>query len=262
MTTQWQYVGVMQLPTSLPTEIKDKWINQLSALQSAIYSRLQSKIPNADAFATRLADASSDQFENFLSAVGTLWDKDIITAKQRIKLAKAYNSWKTGIDNAFGVGGYFATRVSQKAPKLDLAKYTLGSVGYRANPNIPYGVWNPIAMSALLLLGDTRCARYFDANDTFTGTLEGVFKMPHGKLVRPSIIAQGVQACVLAKFADEGGLTTLRNTIITNANTTLDDLINMALDSTHKQTGYDVTMVLEWSAADSNVKVTVTDTHP
>jgi len=262
MATYWQYVGTVQLPSDLPDGVLDEWKATLKAEQARIYANLQTKVPDSTTFANRIADASSDQFENFLASVGALWNKDIILAKQRTKLARKYSDWKAGVDACFGTGGYFPTNVDAKANKFKLARYVLGAVGFRADPTGAFGVWNPVTMGVLLLAGDTRCSRYFDANDTFSGTLHSVVKMPEGNLIRPSIIAQAVQACVIAKFADEGGLSTLRDTIITNANTTIDALVNVALDSTHKGSGYDVTYVLSWDASASNVKVTVTDTHP
>jgi len=262
MPNQWQYVGTVLLPTDLPDGVLNEWKDTLKAEMSRIYSNIQTKIPSSGAFADRIADASSDVYEQFLQTVGGKWNKDMITTKQRVKLARQYNAWKAGIDACFGTGGYFGSRVDSKADKFKLARYVIGAVGFRADPSGSYGVWNPVVFGALLLRGDTRPLRYQDSNDSFTGTLHSVLKTPHGNLVTPSIIAEAVQACVMAKFADEGGLTTIRDTILSNANTALDDILNVALDNTHKQTGYDVTYVLSWDSVSGNVKVTVTDTHP
>lgn len=262
MPEQWKYIGTVTLPADLPSGVLDEWKSTLIAETARIYANLQAKIPNQSAFQDRIADASSDEFEQFLQSVGGKWNKDVITMKQRVKLARQYNAWKAGIDAAFGTGGYFADRVNTKAEKFRLARYVLGAVGFKPSTSDPYGVWNPVVMGVLLLAGDMRCSRYFDANDSFSGTLHAVVKQPHGNLVRPSIIAEGVFACVMAKFADEGGLTTVRNAVLSNANATIDDLINVALDNTHKGNGYDVTYVLSWDSVAGNVKVTVTDTHP
>jgi len=262
MPEQWKYIGTVLLPTDLPSGVLDEWKETLKAEQARIYAGLQTKIPNEAAFRDRIADASSDRYEDFLASVGSAWDRSVITMKQRVKLARQYNAWKSGVDAAFGEGGYFPARVDAKADKFKLARYVIGAVGFKADPSGSFGVWNPVVFGALLLRGDTRPLRYQDANDSFTGTLHAVFKSPHGNLVTPSIIANAVQACVMAKFADEGGLTSVRDTIITNANSVIDELLNVALDSTHKQEGYDVTYELSWDAVAGNVKITVTDIHP
>jgi len=262
MAEYWKYIGTCTLPSDIPPEILNEWKETLKAEQARIYANLQAKVPDEVAFLDRIADASSDEYENFLQATGGRWDADIIKMKQRIKLARAYPSWNAGITAAFGEGGYFASRVDEKADKFKLVRYVLGAVGYRANTSDPYGVWNPVVVGVLLMRGDTRPARYFDANDSFSGTLESVLDPIKGRLISPSIIAHGVYAVVMAKFADEGGLTALRDEILSNANGVIDELLNVALDDVHKGSGYDVTYVLEWDDVTSNVKVTVTDIHP
>jgi len=262
LVNQWQYVGKMQLPATMPSSIADEWETTLIAEKDRIYSGLTTKIPSESLFKDRIADASSDQFASFLATVGGAWNADVIEMKQRVKLARVYTEWKAGIDACFGVGGYFGARVTSKKAKFGLARYVLGIVGHRANPSAPYGVWNPASIGVLLLRGDTRPARYFDANDSFSGTLESVCEAIKGKLITPSMLAHTIYACVMAKFANEGGLTALRDTIISDANTVLDVLLQVALDATHKGAGYDVTFVLAWSAPDDHCQVTVTDVHP
>ena len=262
MPVYWQYEGICQLPDSLPTEVKQEWINTLSNEQARIYSNLLAKIPSVTDFQDRIADASSDEFENFLASVGARWDADVIKMKQRVKLARAYNSWKTGVDNAFGEGGYFADRVSQKADKFELARYVLGVVGYKPETGSGFGVWNPVVVGVLLMRGDTRPIRYFDANDSLSGTHEAVMDAVKGRLISPSIIAHAVYASVMAKFADEGGLSTIRDNVLSNANSVIDEILQVGLDETHLGSGYDVTYVLSWDETSGNVKVTVTDTHP
>jgi len=262
MSVYWQYEGICQLPDALPTEVKQEWIATLQNEQSRIYNNLLAKIPDILSFQDRIADASSDEFENFLASVGARWDVDVIKMKQRVKLARAYPSWKTGVDNAFGEGGYFADRVSGKADKFELARYVLGVVGYKPSTDTGFGVWNPVVVGVLLMRGDTRPIRYFDANDTLTGTHEAVMDATKGRLISPSIIAHAIYASVMAKFADEGNLTTIRDNVLTNANSVIDEILQVGLDTTHLGDGYDVTYVLSWDDTSSNVKVTVTDTHP
>lgn len=261
-TTKWSYVGIMQLPADVPQGVKDEWETTLKAQRASILANLQTKIPNQTAFQDRIADASSDRYEQFLATVGADFDRDLILLKQRAKLARQYTQWLADVQSAFAIGGAFDVNVTAKKNKLSLARYTLGAVGLKYDPTTGLGVWNPAVMSALLIRGDTRCARYFDANDTFTGTLESVVDTAKGRLISPPMIAETVRCRVLAKFADEAGLTTLRDNLITASNTRLDDIINAGLNATHKGVGYDVTWIMAWSAPDSDLKVTVTDTHP
>jgi len=247
----------MLLPSSVASAIMDEWETTLKGERARILSALTTKIPDLSAFQDKIADASSDAYADFLATVGGKWDVDMIEAKQRVKLATRYTVWKAGIDNAFKVGGTFETNVTAKKDKFNEARRVIGVVGHKA-----LGSWNPAVMGTLLLRGDTRCARYFDANDSWSGTLESVVDARKGALLTPSIVAETVQACVIAKYANEGGLTALRDTIISNANTRLDAILQVALDATHKGGGYDVTFVLSWSAPDDNLKLTVTDVHP
>ena len=260
MAEYWKYIGTVELPTDLPAGVLEEWRDTLKAEQTRIYTNLLAKIPDETAFKDRIGDASSDEFEAFLYKVGGKWDVSLIEMKQRVKLARTYDTWKSGVDAAFGTGGYFAHRIDSKADKFKLARYVLGAVGHRATVDAPFGVWNPVTMGVLLLRGDTRCARYFDANDTFTGALHSVVDPNKGRLITPSIMGEAIRACVMAKFANEAGLTTLRDTILTNANTVIDALLQVALDALHLGGTYDVTYELTW--ADTNVTITVIDTHP
>lgn len=262
MANKWQYVGKMQLPADLPTGVLDEWETTLKAERARILASLTAKIPNETAFQSFVADASSDQYSAFLATVGGAWDVNVIEMKQRVKLARKYTDWSSGIASAFAPSGTFETNVTAKKNKYKLARYVMGVVGHRPSNSGAFGVWNPAVIGALLMRGDTRPSRYFDANDSFVGTLEAVMDAKLGKLITPSIIAETVFASIMAKFADEGGLTTIRDNIITASNTTLDTLLNVALDATHKGGGYDVTSVLAWSAPDLHCSLTVTDVHP
>jgi len=257
MAEYWKYEGICQLPTSLSDVIKNEWEQTLKSERQRILDALTTKIASSADFQNKIADASSDRYEAFLASVGSGWDKDLITIKQRVKLARAYDNWLNGITNAFAEGGTFETNVTNKKDKLDALRYVIGAVGHKA-----LATWEPVVIGALLLTGDTRPTRYFDANDTLSGTHEGVFDPAIGRFVVPSIIAKATQAVVIAKYADEGGLTTIRDSILSNANTVIDNLVNVALDETHKGSGYDVTYVLSWDTVSGHVKVTVTDIHP
>jgi len=262
MAEKWKYIGTVLLPADLPTGVLDEWKATLKGEQARIYASLLAKIPDEASFQDYIGDASSDAYAQFLATVGGAWDVDVIEMKQRVKLARKYTDWKAGIENAFKVGGYFPDRVDSKADKFKLARYVMGAVGHRATVGGSFGVWNPASVGVLLLRGDTRPARYFDANDTFSGTLESVTEAIKGRLIAPSILAHAVYGCVMAKFANEGALTALRDTIISSANTVIDALLQVALDATHLGVGYDVTYALSWYGAGDNVRITVTDTHP
>jgi len=261
MVDYWKYVGVMQLPSDVPQAIKDEWETTLKAERARILANLKTKIPSEVAYKDRIGDASSDKYEAFLASVGGAWDRDMILMKQRAKLARQYDQWLADIDSAFASGGAFDVNVTAKKGKLKLARYTLGATGLRYDSSVGFGVWNPAVMGALLLRGDTRCARYFDGNDTFTGTLESVVDSAKGRLITPAMIAETVKCRVLAKFADEAGLTTLRDAVITDANTRLDDILQAGLDTAHKTLPKDVTWVLAWDAGAGDIKLTVTDIH-
>jgi len=261
-TTKWQYVGKMQLPSPYPSVLQDEWETTLKGERARILANMKTKIPSETAFKDRIGDASADQFEAFLATVGGAWDRDTILMKQRAKLYRQYAQWLANIDSAFASGGAFDINVTSKKGKLALARYTLGVVGLRYDPSAGLGVWNPAVMGALLLAGDTRPARYFDANDAFSGVLESVCDAMKGRLGRPPLIAETVKTSIYAKFADEAGLTALRDTLITNGNARLDDFVQPMLNATHKGAGYDVTWVLAWDAGITHCSLTVTDVHP
>jgi len=262
MVEYWKYIGYITLPTDVPSDVKDEWANTLAGEMSRIYQNLTTKIASEDDFKSRIADASSERYDEFLASVGAGWDANIIKLKQRIKLARAYPSWQAGISNAFGgTEPYFDDRVLAKKDKYSNAKYVLAGVGLRYDV-AGFGAWRPIVKGVLLMRGDTRVQRYLTADDSITGTLESVFDPIKGRLVTPSIIAHAVQAVVMAFYANEAGDETVRDNILSSANTVIDEFVNLALDDVHKGSGYDATYVLEWDTAQSKPKVTVTDVHP
>jgi len=245
MSYVWRYEGNCELPSDIAEAIKNEWEQTLKAERARILSALQTKIPDQAAYLDKLADASSDKFAEFLANVGAGWDKDIIITKQRVKLAARYNAWNNGIQNAFAEGGTFETNVTNKKEKFKELRRVIGAVGHKA-----LGTWNPVVMGVLLLRGDTRVLKYLDANDSFNGTLQAAFDSIKGRYITPSMIAQAVQAVVLAVYANEGGLNTIRDTILTNANTILADMVSFAVIS-----GYTASYVLEWNDTVNNVKV-------
>jgi hypothetical protein len=245
----------MLLPSSLASAISDEWETTLKAERARILSSLQTKIPDQSAFQDKVADASSDEYASFLVTVGGKWDADLIETKQRVKLSTRYSVWKSGIDTAFAPSGTFETNVTAKKAKLAELRRVIGVVGHKS-----LGTWNPAVMATLLLRGDTRVTRYFDANDSFSGTLEACLDPRLGALMSPTLIAEMVQACVLAKYANEGGLTAIRDSIISNSNSRLATILAACVDAQHDGDPYTVSLVLAWSAPADNLTVTVLDT--
>ncbi|RLG71384.1 MAG: hypothetical protein DRO23_12035 [Thermoprotei archaeon] len=245
MSYVWRYEGNCELPSDIAEAIKNEWETTLKNERARILNALQTKIPDQAAFLDKLADASSDRFEEFLASVGGDWNKDIIVTKQRVKLAAKYDAWNTGITNAFAEGGVFETNVTNKKEKFKELRRVIGAVGHKA-----LGTWNPVVMGVLLLRGDSRVLKYLDANDSFSGTLQAAFDSIKGRYITPSMIAQAVQAVVIAKYADEGNLTTIRDNVLSNANTILADMVNFA-----KKSGYTVVYELSWNDTVENVKV-------
>jgi hypothetical protein len=258
MADYWKYVGHVKLPTSLASAISDEWEATLKAETSRIYTALTTKIPDATAFGTKIATPSSSAYDAFLASVGGKWSITDIKLKQKVKLARSYDKWNTRITAVFGgASPTFPSTVTAKKANLDELKRVIGAVGNKSSEG-----WRPVSASVLLARGDTRISQYFTADETLTGTLHAVFDASKGALISPSLIAEMVYACVMAKYADEAGLTTERGNIISSANTLIDTLINVALDATHLGSGYDFTIVLSWNATNLNVDVTATDTHP
>jgi hypothetical protein len=259
MAEYWKYVGVVSLPVSLASAITDEWEATLKAETARIYTSLTTKIPDAATFKDKLSDPSSSAYDSFLQSVGGKWSITDIKLKQKVKLGRSYTKWSDRITSVFGGGTpTFPTTVTQKKDNLSDLKRVIGVVGHRS-----LGTWEPASMAVLLARGDTRCSTYFDTNDTFTGTLHSVFKAPEGNLITPSLLSEMVYACVMAKYADEAALTTERGNIISAANTVIDSLIQVALDNTHKGTGYDFSIVLSWTGTPTNnVTITALDTHP
>ena len=146
------------------------------------------------------------------------------------------------IPSVVGNEGEAQIYVKEKFKEL---RRVIGAVGHKA-----LGTWNPVVMGVLLLRGDSRVLKYLDANDSFNGTLQAAFDSIKGRYITPSMIAQAVQAVVLAVYANEGGLNTIRDTILTNANTILADMVSFAVIS-----GYTASYSLEWNATVNNVKV-------
>jgi len=233
MATVFDYVGeiVWLSPDEIPSDILNEWRETLKNEQGRIYNSLMTKIPNESAFQSRIADASSDAYEGFVNP--SFENADVIKMKQRVKLARSYNAWNTGVADAFGEGGYFADRVENKADKFKLAAYTVSNVGHK-----PTRFFGPLVKAIMFLVGDTRVLRYLDVHDVYTGDPTNVFKAGHSRFIKPMLVARGVFGAVMAKFADEGGLTSLRDSIISDVNSKLDEAISAFVDSANYSNVY------------------------
>jgi hypothetical protein len=215
MGTEFEYTGIYEVPSTLPDQLRDIWKRSTKAERARILSSLLSQIPNSAAFLTKIADASSDAWEAFVSAD---WpNAQMVKVKQRVKLAGAYDEWNSGVSNAFAEGGTFETNVENKAPKFDLARVTIGAVGMKA-----YGGWGPTAKAAYLLNGETIVERYLNpTKDSLTGHAYPCFKEGIAQFAKPTIIAMLNQGIILAYYAHSAGLSTERDAIISQVNTNL-----------------------------------------
>jgi len=226
MSTVMEYVGIVALPDTVPDEVLAEWEATLKAERARIYAALTTKIPNDEAFKARIADASSDAYENFVNPAYTKKDPNVIKMKQRVKLARAYPAWKSGIDAAFAEGGTFEANVTAKKDKYELARYTIAHVGHK-----PGMFWGPLAKAVLLLCGDPRPLRYLTANDSFTGEVGAYIKPAYRSYVRPMLIAKGVYGGVMAMFAHEAELESLRDSIINSLNSEFDEILAAFVES-------------------------------
>lgn len=216
-----EYIGPVDkttVPSGLVNEIISKWESTLLARRDLIYNRLLTKIPDEASFLSRIADASADQWENFVSPYYPR--ADFIKLKQRVKISIAYPRWSAEVIKAFSPGGIFETNVSAKKDRLAQVIYTLANVGAR------YMGWGPGYKAVGAITGDTRITRYVGANETLTGTPVNVFPEGVVKFVRPALIALLTQGAVLAMYANEKGFSDLRDAVITTVNTDLDTIVN------------------------------------
>jgi len=247
----WVLTVYGALADTLPTGVADEWETTLKAERARILSGLLTKIPNETEYKDKLADASSDRYAEFLATVGTFWNADYIKLKQRLKLFRKYSAWDTGIDSAFAVGGTFETQVTAKKGKTEAMRYPLGVVGMKSQDR-----WRLASLLALALSGDTRIARYITSPDTLAGTIEVALSAPYNRLDLPFVVATVTQHGVLAKYANEAGLTTLRDNLITALNT------NLNIIEGHKVSGSTLVLTASWDATYTHVKIIADYTKP
>ena len=259
MPEQFSYVGKIVWitdPSQVDTEIFNEWEQTLKNERARILHGLQTQIPDEANFVNKIAEASAEEYANFVNP--NYVDADIIKMKQRVKLRRAYPDWKSGIESAFAEGGAFETNVTNKRSKFEKrVLYTLSLVGYK------YGgpdKWGPLAKAVHLITGDITVERYMGANDSLTGHAYNVIKPLHRKFFKAHVMGAGVRFGVLAKFADEAGYTDLRNQCINNFNTLVSDLINaLALDNIDKANTY-IKLVFDESTGEWRIEAKATTT--
>lgn len=264
MPVNWSYVAPCTLGVDIPQAIKDEWETTLKNERERIYTSLVTKIPNSTEFGTKLADASSDQYEVFLATVGSGYDRDTIITKQRVKLSASYASWIAGVINAFRLttenpagNDVFRTNVTAKKAKISNLRRTLAVTGYK-----PEGGFGAGVKAVLLANGDTRPLRYVVAGETLVATPHNVFHANFGRQVRALLVGELVRGVVLAQYAQDAGLTTLRDTLITAYNAKLATMVNAAKDATHAGAGYSVVLTIIWNVGTSKLDISIVDTHP
>jgi len=219
-----EYKGYYLPLDSVPTEIMDEWEATLKGERARILAALQEKIPNADAFITKLANPAHERWAAF---VAPDWeDRDFILLKHRIKLKGAYDSWNTGISNAFAEGGTFEQNVTSKKEKFQLARYPMGAVGIKYKT-----AWGPAYKAIAVLSGDTRVTRYMTANDSFNGSVQNVFLAGATRFARAIAVPAIVQGLVLAQYAHEEGLASERDAVISATNSKLANTVLKMVDT-------------------------------
>lgn len=224
MSTVLEYKGYYEPLDSVPTEVLDEWESTLKAERARILSALTEKISNATEFINKLANPAYQQWQNFVNPAYA--DADFIKLKMQVKLKTAYQSWNSGIQNAFAEGGTFETNVTSKKDKLQKLRYVLGAVGLK------YSIgWGPAYKAMAVITGDNRISLYFGANDSFTGTIVNAFPSNIVKFVRPLGIAILTQGLVIAQYAHEQGLTDERDAVITAINSKLDNSVEKLIDT-------------------------------
>jgi len=220
-----EYKGYYKPLDSLPSEILEEWETTLKNERERILSALTEKIPNADAFISKIAEPAYEGWSNFVNP--DFPDVDFIKLKYRIKLKSAYPAWNSGIQSAFAEGGTFETNVSAKKDKLEKLRYVLGAVGYKRKIG-----WGPAYKAIAVITGDRRVDEYFTTDDSFSGEITNAFPTGVVKYVRPMAIAILTQGFVLAQYAHENGLTTERDAVISKVNTVLDNSVEKLIDTT------------------------------
>jgi hypothetical protein len=243
LAEQFDYVGVYVVPSNLPNEVQDIWERSLKAERARILASILSQIGTSEDFIAKLATPSADAWEAF---VNPAWPNvDIVTLKQKVKLAASYTAWDTGIDTAFAPAGSFDTNVTSKADKYQNAKPTFGAVGFKA-----YGGYGPVVKAAMLLNGQTLAEKYMGVNDTLTGHAYDSIDADVGIFSKPTLVALGTQGIVLANLAQSAGLATERDAILVDVNGRIDGYLTKV-----KKSGVTPVMEITWESGPAHFTI-------
>jgi len=237
-----EFIGPVT-PMDVPEDVKSKWLNTLLDRRSLIYSRLMAKIPDEASFIDKIAAPSHEVWKSFVAAD---WpDYYLVTLKHNIKLSIAYPRWSPAVIDAFQPGGRFEAGVQLKADRLEMLRYPLGNTGIR------YLGWGPGYKAVGYITGDARVKRYILSGETAVGDPVNAFPEDVVKFVRPTLMAMLTQGAVLALYAHEKGLATLRDQVITLVNAKTD-----AICTGLKKTEYTVVYArLEYDDVENVIKV-------
>ena len=236
MSLVLEYKGYYTPMDQVPAKIKDKWLNTLLGRRELIYDRIMTKIPDDNAFITKLADPSSEAWKDFVSPYWA--NAQMIILKQNVKIHIAGPRYRSAVIKAFEPGGIFETNVQLKADRFNQARYPLGGVGIR------YLVgWGPEYKAVGLITGDKRVKKYITTGETFSGNAVDVFGPGKVKFLRPTLIAMLTQGLVLAQYAHEAGFSDLRDQVINTVNANIAEIINA-----NKKPEYDVTLQIGFDA--------------
>jgi len=216
-----EFIGEVK-PITVPVQVKDKWYEKLIELASVIYNRIATKIPDEQAYINKLATPSAEMWQNFVSPYWT--DADLIKLKQRVKVSMAGLKYLNNVHDAFMVSQIFHKNVYRAryvTDAIDMIRYTLGGVGIRYQTG-----WGAIYKAVGVLTGDERVVQYMTQEDVWKPPVVTAFPSNIVKFVRPMLIAELTQGAVLAYFAIEKGLATLRDAVINNVNDKLNTVIS------------------------------------
>jgi len=248
MAVLFEYTGYVEpIPESeIPQDVLDEWKETLKAERDRIKANLLEKIATETDFKSKIAEASADAYANFVNP--NFEGADMIKLKQRIKLMRAYNPWKAGVESAFAEGGTFEKNVEAKADKFKAIRYVLGVVGHK--PDKGYGA---VVKGVMFHTGEKIVLRYITAEDSYTGTPTPTLKTAFVKFVKPMIVAKAVQACVLAIYANEGGDSSTRDSILSNVTNDINTILDAFKrdDVTFSQLAYELT----WDTNVNKIKV-------
>lgn len=208
------YIGyVVPVSDASMSDIIAEWEKDLKGARARILSHITSKIANQSDFLNKLVAPALAGYGDYVNPDHPKADTALL--KFRIKLGKAYNTWSSGINSAFAEGGAFETNVSAKKGKMVNAKYTVGAVGQKAVLG-----YNAVVKAIMAITGDSRLSAYLEPakGDDLDGSPLNIFDDSVVSYVKPLIVAPAVRTCVFAHYANEAGMNTLRDSVITEFN--------------------------------------------